>query len=304
MTGLIRPATASDAAAVHDIGLAAFAEQAWLDPQPGALGDSPQLIAAQLAEHGGLLALLDGRPVGTLRYAPDPAYPGRVRWVRRVAVLPAARRRGVARSLLRRAARDAAAEGRTALRAGVRRVLAGNHALYAGLGWQPVAEHPEWREFGLALPRPVPDAGSMRELGRRLAGLLAAGDLVVLAGPLGAGKTTAAQGIGAGLGVTDRITSPTFVLCREHAGRLPLLHVDAYRLGSLAELDELDLDTAMGSAVTVVEWGAGLAEPLADGHLLVRIDRSADPNDERREVTLEATGPAWAARQHRLAGEI
>ncbi|HEX7355142.1 MAG TPA: tRNA (adenosine(37)-N6)-threonylcarbamoyltransferase complex ATPase subunit type 1 TsaE [Mycobacteriales bacterium] len=137
----------------------------------------------------------------------------------------------------------------------------------------------------------------MRRLGERLAAVLRAGDLVLLSGPLGAGKTTLAQGIGAGLGVAERILSPTFVLAREHdGGRLPLVHVDAYRLGSLAELDDLDLDTPAETAVTLVEWGEGLAEPLADGHLEVRIDRADEPLDETRTVVLRPVGRAWADR--------
>lgn len=144
---------------------------------------------------------------------------------------------------------------------------------------------------------PVPDAGDMRRLGAALAPLLRPGDLVLLTGPLGAGKTTFAQGVGAGLGVPERILSPTFVLAREHGGgRLPLVHVDAYRLGSWAELDDLDLDTPAETAVTLVEWGEGLAEPLADGHLEVRIARADDPADESRTVGLHPVGPAWSDR--------
>jgi tRNA threonylcarbamoyladenosine biosynthesis protein TsaE len=142
----------------------------------------------------------------------------------------------------------------------------------------------------------------MRFLGTELATVLRAGDLVLLSGPLGAGKTTFAQGVGSGLGVVERVLSPTFVLAREHhGGRLPLVHVDAYRLGSLAELDDLDLDTPAQTAVTLVEWGEGLAEPLADGHLEVRIERSDQPLDDTRTVTLIAVGPAWADRHDALA---
>jgi tRNA threonylcarbamoyladenosine biosynthesis protein TsaE len=141
----------------------------------------------------------------------------------------------------------------------------------------------------------------MRALGLELAGHLRAGDLVLLTGPLGAGKTALAQGIGAGLGVAERLTSPTFVLAREHAGRLPVVHVDAYRLSGLAELDDLDLDTPAESAVTLVEWGGGLAESLADGHLLVEIDRSDDPADDTRQVRLTGVGAAWDDRRESLA---
>jgi tRNA threonylcarbamoyladenosine biosynthesis protein TsaE len=128
-----------------------------------------------------------------------------------------------------------------------------------------------------------------REFGRRLAGVLRAGDLVVLDGPLGAGKTVLAQGIGGGLGVRGEVTSPTFVISRVHApdpargGRLPLVHVDAYRLGTAggaadiaAELDDLDLDTDLTGAVIAVEWGEGVAERLSSRHLLVRLERRPD----------------------------
>src|SRR5438094_5053580 len=101
----------------------------------------------------------------------------------------------------------------------------------------------------------------MRDLGRRLAALLRAGDLVILVGGLGAGKTTLAQGIGAGLGVRGPVLSPTFVIARVHRdGRIPLVHVDAYRLGSVAEVDDLDLDATLDESATVVEWGAGVVE--------------------------------------------
>src|SRR5947208_1489858 len=118
--------------------------------------------------------------------------------------------------------------------------------------------------------------GDMRDLGRRLAALLRAGDLLILAGPLGAGKTTLVQGIGAGLAVRGPVTSPTFVISRVHpslAEGPALVHVDAYRLGGLAELDDLDLDTSLSDAVTVVEWGSGVAEALAEDRLEIEILR-------------------------------
>lgn len=134
----------------------------------------------------------------------------------------------------------------------------------------------------------------MRELGRALAELLQAGDLVVLSGPLGAGKTVLAQGIGAGLGVTSPVTSPTFVIARVHrCDRLPLVHVDAYRLAGAAEVDDLDLDTTLADAVTVVEWGAGLVEGLADARLQVSIE-FADDDAQDRVVRLTAYGQRWA----------
>src|SRR4051812_50080408 len=118
----------------------------------------------------------------------------------------------------------------------------------------------------------------MQALGMRLAEVLRAGDLVVLTGGLGAGKTTLVQGIGAALGVTSPVVSPTFVIARVHrGGRLPLVHVDAYRLGSVAEVDDLDLDAVLEESVTVVEWGAGLVEDLAGARLEVRLGPAAAP---------------------------
>jgi tRNA threonylcarbamoyladenosine biosynthesis protein TsaE len=127
----------------------------------------------------------------------------------------------------------------------------------------------------------VPTARAMRDLGLRLAGLLRAGDLVVLSGGLGTGKTTLTQGIGEGLKVRGPITSPTFVIARVHpslSGGPALVHVDAYRLGGLAEVDDLDLDASLDEAVTVVEWGTGLVEGLAADRLVVEL--SAVPGDE------------------------
>jgi tRNA threonylcarbamoyladenosine biosynthesis protein TsaE len=140
----------------------------------------------------------------------------------------------------------------------------------------------------------LPDVADTRALGRDLAGVLTAGDLVVLVGPLGAGKTALTQGVGEGLGVREPVTSPTFVIARVHTGgRLPLVHVDAYRLGGRLDVDDLDLDAAADESVTVVEWGEGLVEQLADEHLVVRLDRRPD---DVRVVTLEPHGPGWEQR--------
>ena len=172
----------------------------------------------------------------------------------------------------------------------------------------------------------VPTAADMRHLGERLAGLLRAGDLVVLSGSLGAGKTTLTQGIGAGLGVRGPVTSPTFVIARQHPslrGGPALVHADAYRLGSRAEVDDLDLDTDVATSVTVVEWGEGLVEDLAPSFLQIAIsadqsgpeqpvagqsggDQPAGDRDEARTVRVLGWGDRWrdaalAARQA-LAG--
>lgn len=149
----------------------------------------------------------------------------------------------------------------------------------------------------------APTADDMRDFGEQLGKTLRAGDLVILDGPLGAGKTTLTQGIARGMQVRGRVTSPTFTIAREHRplpgsiSGCPLIHVDAYRLfgeegpsessessmSALDALDSLDLDTDLESCVVVAEWGAGLAEQLADSYLLVSIDRSAE--DDSRAIS-------------------
>ncbi len=144
----------------------------------------------------------------------------------------------------------------------------------------------------VAAPVVLATAEDTRAWGEHLGGLLRAGDLVVLSGELGAGKTTLTQGIGDGLGVRGPVTSPTFVIARVHpslVGGPALVHVDAYRLGGFAELDDLDLDTSLEDSVTVVEWGHGLAEGLADDRLEVTLT-----GEEARTATLTAHGRRWA----------
>ncbi len=135
-----------------------------------------------------------------------------------------------------------------------------------------------------------------RAFGAELGADLRAGDLLVLTGPLGAGKTVLVQGLAAGLGVAAAITSPTFVIARVHrGGRIPLVHVDAYRLGSLLEVDDLDLDVDTADSVTVVEWGAGLVERLSESYLEARIERA--PDTEIRSIGLIGHGPGWLDRR-------
>lgn len=164
----------------------------------------------------------------------------------------------------------------------------------------------------------LPDADATRALGGALAGLLQPGDLVMLTGDLGAGKTTLTQGIGSGLDVRGQVASPTFVIARVHpplGGGPALVHVDAYRLGSLEEVDALDLDASLEDSVTVVEWGRGLVESIARDRLEVTLARprgtgggepgagaSAEALDAilddaetgTRHVTIEGFGERWA----------
>nr|WP_216648430.1 tRNA (adenosine(37)-N6)-threonylcarbamoyltransferase complex ATPase subunit type 1 TsaE [Isoptericola chiayiensis] len=156
----------------------------------------------------------------------------------------------------------------------------------------------------------MPEAEDTRALGASLAAVLRAGDLVILTGDLGAGKTTLTQGLGEALGVRGQVASPTFIVAREHPP-LPrpdgttgpaLVHVDAYRLGDLGELDALDLDSSLDESVTVVEWGRGLAEALTEDRLEIDLERPRGgevaldhPDAGVRRVTLRGVGDRWAA---------
>jgi tRNA threonylcarbamoyladenosine biosynthesis protein TsaE len=137
----------------------------------------------------------------------------------------------------------------------------------------------------------TPDA--MRELGNRLAAQCRPGDLILLNGPLGAGKTVLVQGIGEGLGISE-VTSPTFVISRIHKGPLPLIHVDVYRLleagNASLYLDDLDLDSPREESLTVIEWGGDESARLSNDRLEIVIDRS----DDIREVTITPIGSRWS----------
>jgi tRNA threonylcarbamoyladenosine biosynthesis protein TsaE len=145
----------------------------------------------------------------------------------------------------------------------------------------------------------VTSADQMLGLGRRLAGLLRAGDLVMLTGELGAGKTTLTRGLGEGLNVRGAVTSPTFVIARVHPSLgdgPPLVHVDAYRLGGgLDEMEDLDLDVSLPDSVVVVEWGEGKVEELTEDRLQILIARATgDTDDDVRQLTVTGLGERWA----------
>ena len=164
-------------------------------------------------------------------------------------------------------------------------------------GFDVIAPEPHGFRMGRDLPVvvDVPTADDMHELGRRIARVLRKGDVIVASGDLGAGKTTLTQGIGAGLDVEGPIISPTFVISRVHPPRGDgpvLVHVDAYRLGDPSELADIDLDASLPHSVTLVEWGHGLAEWLADDRLEIDIVRGLD--SDQRTVYLTGFGPRWA----------
>ncbi len=276
---------------------AAFATRPPLDPPADALGETEAHLATALAR-GGLVASLDGREVGALVLDPD----GSTLWLRRVGVRPEVREHGVATDLVTSALATSTPYDEVAVLA--REELPATVTFWKDHGFVETARRSPYVELRRPAVRAhdAPDADTMRGSGVALASSLRAGDVVVLTGELGAGKTTFTQGLGAGLQVRGDVTSPTFVIARVHpslVGGPALVHVDAYRLGGVAELDDLDLDTSLDEAVTVVEWGEGIAEGLADERLEVRIQRALaddagrDGDLDPRRVLISPIGRRW-----------
>lgn len=276
----------------------AFGDRPVLDPPAPALDETLMSLTESLDEHGGLLATFDGKPVGTLLFRPFEGKLG----VRRVGVVPEVRHLGVAQQLAEVAELRARSLGYPGLVLEARAELPKTVRFWQRLGYAEVSrEGPKLRMVRmLPISISLPEAEDTRTFGERLGELLEAGDLIVLSGDLGAGKTTFSQGLGEGLGVRGPITSPTFVIARVHPSLSDgpsLVHVDAYRLGDSLELDDLDLDTDLDTAVTVVEWGTGLAESLADSRLEVHLVRgetvASEDAPDVRTVTLTPVGPRW-----------
>lgn len=308
---LIRRATVADAPGVTGLIWAAFGARPKLDPPAPALSETPVSVAAEITARGGLVAREPGGPVvGGLLFGSGPGLR-----LTRVCTDPTARHRGIAAALVEAAERLAAARGIEMLSLVARRELTENVAFWSGQGFDPIPMElfapadrvPHNVHLGKATPRrvEVADPTAMRALGAQLAPRLRAGDLVLLSGELGAGKTTFTQGLAGALGVAGRVTSPTFVIAREHAGDLPLVHVDGYRLSGPDELADLDLESPAAGAVTVVEWGTGLAEGLAAERLEIHIEvpppddprwATVTAEDEPRTVTIRARGGGWALR--------
>jgi tRNA threonylcarbamoyladenosine biosynthesis protein TsaE len=295
------PEQAADVVAVIH---AAFGARPNLDPPSTALHESERSVREALERHGGLLVTVDGQPAGALLFAPAE---GSLR-LRRVSVDPAQQQRGVASALVGCAEEVASERGFCAVTLGARAELPATQRFWLRRGYVEVGRDGVMLTYAKPLPVEVdlPTAEEMRALGERLASVLRGGDLVLLAGDLGSGKTTLTQGIGAGLQVRGDITSPTFVIARAHPSRVggpALVHADAYRLGGVEELDDLDLDAALDESVTVVEWGEGLAEGLAVERLevVVRRRRGAPPGtaditddgDDPRHVRVHPVGRRW-----------
>jgi tRNA threonylcarbamoyladenosine biosynthesis protein TsaE len=294
---VVGPERAAEVLAVVHAG---FGAREVLDPPSTAPDESEESVAAALAAHRGLLAATEAGPVGALLFEPDGVLLG----LRRVAVHPDAQARGVARALVRHAERIAAAAGYEGVCLHARVELPRTVRFWQRLGYTETDRDGPMLTLAKELPVEIEttSAEQARAVGGRLAGVLRAGDLVILSGDLGAGKTTLTQGIGAGLGVRGDVTSPTFVISRVHPpldGGPALVHVDAYRLGGIEELDDLDLDTSLEEAVTVVEWGEGVAEGLADTRLEVRINRARGGDEpeaedhDPRTVLVRPVGARW-----------
>jgi tRNA threonylcarbamoyladenosine biosynthesis protein TsaE len=293
----VRLAGVDDAEAMRAVTHRAFAARPKLDPPADALADSVDDVRAALRPPGfGVVGVSEGVIIGSLLVRLDPCVGGGadIATIRRVGVLPESRRAGVADALGRAALRGLGDAGVSRVRLLVRAELTANIAWWRARGFLIDHDVPHGHIMSAHLPAPlvVPTAGDMRRLGAVLARHLRAGDVVIASGELGAGKTVLAQGIGAGLGVAGPVTSPTFVLARNHraAGGPGLTHVDAYRLASAAELEDIDLDAGMADAVTFVEWGAGLAEGLSDERLDVHIERG---DSDVRRVYLTPVGRRW-----------
>ncbi|RRD46675.1 tRNA (adenosine(37)-N6)-threonylcarbamoyltransferase complex ATPase subunit type 1 TsaE [Tessaracoccus sp. OH4464_COT-324] len=218
--------------------------------------------------------------------------------LRRVSVLPEAAGEGIGREMVRNTLIALADLGFTRVQLFARADLPYTVEWWRNAGFTTSETFPTGWMLARDLPVAVrvPDAEAMRDLGRRLAGLLRAGDVILATGELGAGKTTLTQGIGEGLGVSGAIISPTFVISRVHPGAdgPDLVHVDAYRLSSAEELADIDLQDSQPTSVTLIEWGRGLSEWLNDERLEIEIHRSDDPADEERTVYLAGFGPRWA----------
>ena len=269
----VRRVGASAAAQVLGVIRTAFEARPTLDPPADALAETEETVAAELRAYGGLLATLDGVPVGTLLFRPHDE----VMFLRRFGVVPSAQGKGVAQRLVQGAVDSSLGYPQLVVLA--REELPATVGFWARRGFVQTDRRSPYVEMRRDLPTSwvAQDADDMRALGERLGRSVHAGDVVVLTGELGAGKTTLTQGLGLGLGVRGGVTSPTFVIARVHpslVGGPDLVHVDAYRLGGIDELDDLDLDTALDDAVTVVEWGAGLVEGLADSRLEITITRA------------------------------
>lgn len=293
----VREAGVEDAAAVRDVIHQAFGARPQLQPPSTAALETTESVAAALARDGGLLCHVDDVPAGALLFAAA----GPMLGLRRVSAVPRFQSRGVASAVVGVAEEVAAGRGYDDVRLLARAELPATLTFWQRRGYRET--YREGTQVTLAKSLPLEaalvTASDTRHLGERIGGLVTAGDVVLLSGELGAGKTTLTQGIGAGMQVRGEVTSPTFVISRVHPSEIggpALVHVDAYRLGNDAELDDLDLDAYVEESVTVVEWGSGIADALAADQLRVTLSRArggGDVDDETRVATVTPVGVRW-----------
>jgi tRNA threonylcarbamoyladenosine biosynthesis protein TsaE len=288
-------AEGEDAEAISAVILEAFGNRPPVEPPPPALRETPETVRAALATGFGVLALVDGIAAGVVIVSIDATVAG----IHRVSVRPAYQSLGIASAMVSVVLESLAVRSVQVVELVARAEFPQVVAWWQRHGFVEVDR--QGSALSMARPLPVcvvaPTAEATQNLGRRLAWLLRAGDLIIASGELGAGKTTFTQGLGEGLAVSGPVISPTFVISRVHPSTIggpALVHVDAYRLGSAAELDDLDLDASSADSVTLVEWGTGVAEGLCDDRLEIDIRRSLDPKEETRWIFLTSVGERWA----------
>ena len=280
----------------------AFGARPPVDPPSTAIEETAETLAASLRRGSAIFAQVGGRPAGVILVLPGSDGVARFS---RVSVHPELQRHGIASTMVTAAEELAAIQGFKQAELFSRSEFPEYIAFWQHRGFLVDRAVPHGVILAKSLPLAikVPTSDAMVRLGGRLAQLLERGDVIIAGGDLGAGKTTLTQGIGRGLGSEGPIISPTFVLSRIHPstmGRPTLMHVDAYRLSTSYELDDLDLDAAVADSITVVEWGQGIAEGLADDRLEIDIwtspaDLSAVDEDSERIVTIRTVGGRWSA---------
>lgn len=316
---VVAEATPADAADIVEVIRRAFGARPPLHPPSTALDESVASVARVIEGPGALLCRVDGRPAGAVLFGTaDGAPAADALRLRRVSALPEVQSRGVASAMVGVAEEIAARRGLDDVVLEARAELPATLEFWFRRGYREIARSGSRLTYGKALSASAASesADATREIGRRIGQLARRSDVLLLSGQLGAGKTTLVQGIAGGLDVRGPITSPTFVLARIHPARgdgAGLVHVDAYRLGTAAELYDLELDTYLDDAVVVVEWGDEIARGLSDDRLHVRIDREPDPvrtdtrddapvpaaDRERRRLTMTPVGRGWVGRRLR-----
>ncbi len=307
---VLQAADPADAAEITEVIHAAFGARPPLDPPSTAIDETPDTVAAKIIEGGGVVARMGGTIAGVILLARD----GATAQLNRVSVHPAFQRHGIASAMVEAIDAHAAELGCTRVELVARVEFPELVEFWRHRGFEAVGGEGCFVRLARDLPVvvAVPTAEEMRRLGVRLAALLRPGDVVIASGELGAGKTTLTQGLAEGLDVVGPVISPTFVLSRVHPSRgtgPALVHVDAYRLGSAEELDDLGLD--LDDAVAVIEWGEGLADHLAEDRLEIGIEREpvmatqqtdAVTDDDPRIVIISGIGSRW--RRDELAAAV